>query len=74
MMFDFITILLVGGLLLVAAYTAFQFLGRFPKRSIDDVAPFLRPAEAEELESLLDPAQEANFQLRLSRAEFTEST
>lgn len=71
MMFDFITILLVGGLLLVAAYTAFQFLGKFPKRTIDDVTPFLRPAEAHEIEGLLDPAQEANFRLRLSRDEFT---
>jgi hypothetical protein len=70
MMFDLITIVVVGCVLIVAAYTALQFLGKFPRRTIDDVAPFLRPAEAHEFESLLDPAQEINFQLRLSPQEF----
>jgi hypothetical protein len=72
MMFDIITIFLVGILLLVAVYTAIQFRGKFPKRTIDDVTPFLRPAEQEELESLLDPAQEANFRLRMSSQEFED--
>lgn len=70
MMFDLITIFLVGGVLLFAGYTAFQFLGRFPKRTIDDVTPFLRPAEAHEFEALLDPALEVNFRLRLAPDEF----
>lgn len=70
MMFDLIAILIVGCVLLLAAYTALQFLGKFPKRTIDDVTPFLRPSEAHEFESLLDPAQEVNFRLRLSSAEF----
>src|ERR1051326_572034 len=70
MMFDLIAIVLVGGLLLFAGYTALQFSGRFPKRTIDDVTPFLRPAEANEFESLLDPAEEVNFRLRLSPVEF----
>jgi hypothetical protein len=70
MMFDLITIVVVGCVLIVAAYTALQFLGKFPRRTIDDVTPFLRPAEAQEFESLLDPAQEINFRLRLSPQEF----
>ncbi|HZD96508.1 MAG TPA: hypothetical protein VE133_19765 [Candidatus Sulfotelmatobacter sp.] len=70
MMFDLITIFLVTGVLMVAGYTAIQFRGKFPKRTIDDVTPFLRPAEAFEFESLLDPAQEVNFRLRLSPVEF----
>jgi hypothetical protein len=70
MMFDLITIFIVGSMLVVAGYTALQFLGKFPKRTIDDVTPFLRPSEAQEFESLLDPAQEVNFRLRLSPAEF----
>src|SRR5215475_13239896 len=72
MMFDLITIFLVGSVLLFAGYTAFQFLGKFPKRTIDDVTPFLRPAEAHEFEALLDPAQEVNFRLRLSPADFND--
>ena len=40
MIFDLITIVLVGIVLAFAAYTAFQFLGKFPTRSIDDVAPW----------------------------------
>jgi hypothetical protein len=72
MMFDIITIFLVGILLLFAIYTAIQFRGKFPKRTIEDVTPFLRPAEHAELESLLDPAQEANFRMRLSPQEFAD--
>jgi len=72
MIFDLIAILLVGTLLLFAGYAALQFLGKFPKRSMEDVAPFLRPAESQELESLLDPALEANFGLRMSRPEFRQ--
>ena len=71
MMFDLITIFFVGSLLLFAGYTAFKFLGKFPKRTIDDVTPFLRPSEAHEFEGLLDPAQEVNIRLRVSPAEFT---
>jgi hypothetical protein len=72
MTFDLIVIALVGILLLFAIYTAVQFLGRYPKRTIDDVTPFLRPAEPQELESLLDPSQEANFRLRMSANEFAD--
>ncbi|HEY2363583.1 MAG TPA: hypothetical protein VGK36_20860 [Candidatus Angelobacter sp.] len=72
MMFDIIIILLVGILLLFAVYTAIQFRGKYPKRTIEDVAPFLRPAEHDELESLLDPAQETNFRIRMAPQEFTE--
>lgn len=71
-MFDIITIFLVGTLLLVAIYTAIQFRGKHPKRTIEDVTPFLRPAEHDELESLLDPAQETNFRMRMSPQEFAE--
>jgi hypothetical protein len=71
MMFDLIVISLVGILLLFAIYTAIQVLGKYPKRTIDDVTPFLRPAEPEELEALMDPAQEANFRLRMSPQEFS---
>lgn len=70
MIFDLITIFLVGLLLLFAAYTALQFLGKFPRRTMEDVTPYLRPADFEELQSLLDPAHEVNFRLRLSRNEF----
>ena len=71
-MFDIIIILLVGILLLFAIYTAIQFRGQFPKRSIEDVTPFLRPAEHDELSLLLDPAQETNFRMRMSPQEFAE--
>ncbi len=71
-MFDIIIIFLVGTLLLFAIYTAIQFRGKFPKRSIEDVTPFLRPAEHDELESLLDPAQETNFRMRMSPQEFAD--
>jgi hypothetical protein len=72
MMFDIITIFLVGILLLFAIYTAIQFRGKYHRRTIEDVTPFLRPAEHDELESLLDPAQETNFRMRMSPQEFTE--
>lgn len=72
MMFDIITIFLVGILLIVAVYTAVQYRGKFPKRTIEDVTPFLRPAEHDELESLLDPAQETNFRIRMSPQEFQD--
>lgn len=71
-MFDIITIFLVGILLLFAIYTAIQFRGKFPKRTIEDVTPFLRPAEHDELESLLNPAQETNFRMRMSPQEFAD--
>jgi hypothetical protein len=72
MMFDIITIFLVGILLLFAIYTAIQFRGKFHKRTIEDVTPFLRPAEHDELESLLNPAQETNFRIRMSPQEFAD--
>jgi hypothetical protein len=53
-------------------YTVLQFLGKFPSRTIDDVRPYLRRTELQELEEILDPANEANFQLRLSPAEFRQ--
>jgi hypothetical protein len=72
MMFDVITLFLVGILLLFAIYTAIQFRGKFPKRTIEDVTPFLRPAEQDQLESLLNPAQEANFRMRMAPQEFAD--
>jgi RNA-binding protein YlmH len=70
MMFDIITIFLVGLVLLFATYTALQLLGKFPRRTLDDVTPYLRPAELQEIQELLDPAQEVNFRLHLSPEEF----
>ncbi len=70
MMFDVIIIFSVGIFLLLAVYTAMQFRGKFPQRTVDDVTPYLRPAESSELEALLDPAQEANFRMRMSPQEF----
>jgi hypothetical protein len=70
MIFDLITIVAVGLILVFAGYTALQFLGKFPRRTVEDVTPYLRPAEFEELESLLNPAHEVNFRLRLSQDEF----
>lgn len=70
MMLDIIIIFAVGIFLLFAVYTAIQFLGKFPQRTIDDVTPYLRPAESSELEALLDPGQEANFRMRMSPQEF----
>ena len=72
MIFTLITIFLVGVILLMAIYTVLQFLGKFPARTIDDVRPYLRPTELQELEEILDPANEANFQFRLSPAEFRQ--
>jgi hypothetical protein len=68
--FDLVTIFLIAVILLFAAATALQFLGKFPHRTFDDVTPYLRPAEFEELELLLDPAAEVNFRLRLPGNEF----
>jgi len=70
MMFDIITIFLVGLVLLFATYTALQLLGKFPRRTLDDVTPYLRPAELQEIQDLLDPAREVNFRLHLSPEEF----
>jgi hypothetical protein len=72
MIFTLITIFLVGVILLMGIYTVLQFLGKFPSRTIDDVRPYLRRTELQELEEILDPANEANFQLRLSPAEFRQ--
>jgi hypothetical protein len=72
MTFDFIVIFLVGILLLFAGYTVIQVRGKFPQRTIEDVTPFLRPAEFQELESLLDPGQEASFRIRMAPREFAE--
>ncbi len=72
MIFDLITIFGVGAILLFGGYTAWQFLGKFPRRTMDDVTPYLRATDFNELESLLDPAQEVNFRLRLSPLEFRE--
>jgi hypothetical protein len=72
MMFDIIIIFLVGILLLFAIYTVIQLRGKHPKRTIEDVTPFLRPAEHDELEQLLDPALETNFRLRMAPQEFAE--
>ena len=44
-MFDIIIIFLVGTLLLFAIYAAVSFAVSFPKISIEDMTPFLRPAE-----------------------------
>ena len=71
-MFDLIVIALVGILLLFAIYTAVQVLGRYPSRTMDDVTPFLRAAEPQELELLLDPAHEMSFRLRMPHKEFAE--
>ncbi|HEV8183079.1 MAG TPA: hypothetical protein VGQ61_11950 [Candidatus Angelobacter sp.] len=70
MMFDLIIIFLVSVALLVAIYTAIQFRGKFPKRTLEDVMPFLRPAEYQEIEALMDPAHETAFRLRMSPDEF----
>jgi len=70
MMFDIIIILLVGLALLVAIYTAIQFRGKFPKRTLEDVMPFIRPAEYQEIEALMDPAHETAFRLRMPPDEF----
>src|SRR5947207_7700768 len=67
-----ITIFLVGLILLMGIYTVLQFLGKFPSRTIDDVRLYLRPTELQELEEILDPANEANFQFKLSPAEFRQ--
>ena len=72
MIFDLITLVAVGGILLFGGYTALQFLGKFPRRTMDDVTPYLRATDFHELESLLDPALEVNFRLRLSPREFRE--
>jgi hypothetical protein len=72
MTFTLITIFLVGVILLMGVYTVLQFLGKFPARTIDDVKPYLRPTDLQELEEILDPANEANFQLRLAPSEFRQ--
>lgn len=71
MIFDFLTIFLLGGLLLLAFYTVLRFLGKFPGRTIDDVMPYLRPTDMATLEAILGPGDEVNLRLRLSREEFS---
>jgi hypothetical protein len=70
MTFDLIIIFLVSIVLLVAIYIAIQFRGKFPKRTLEHVTPFLRPAESQEIEALMDPGQETTFRLRMSPNEF----
>jgi hypothetical protein len=70
MTFDLIIIFLVSIALLVAIYTVIQFRGKFPTRTLEDVTPFLRPAESQEIEALMDPGQETTFRLRMSPNEF----
>ena len=70
MTFDLIIIFLVSIALLVAIYTVIQFRGKFPTRTLEDVTPFLRPAESHEIEALMDPGQETTFRLRMSPDEF----
>lgn len=70
MIFDLITIGLVGLVLAFAGFTVLQFLGKFPTRTRDDVSPYLRSADVEELEGLLDRTQEANLRFQLSPREF----
>jgi len=61
MMFDIITIFLVGHTAVICYLHGHQFRGKFPKRSIDDVTPFLRPSEQDELESLPRSCPRSNF-------------
>jgi hypothetical protein len=70
MIFDLITIGLVGLVLAFAGFTVLQFMGKFPTRTRDDVSPFLRPSDVEELETLLDRTQEANLRFELSPTEY----
>ena len=72
MIFDLITIFILGVLLLLAIYTVLKYLGKFPDRTIDDVAPYLRPTDLETFESILGPAEEFNFRLRLPAREFRQ--
>ena len=72
MIFDFLTIFLLSGLLLLAFYTVLRFLGKFPGRTIDDVTPYLRPTDMAVFEAILGPAEEINFKLRLSPEEFRQ--
>jgi hypothetical protein len=70
--FDFITIFILGALLLLAFYTVLRFLGKFPGRTIDDVTPYLRPTDMATFEAILGPAEEVNYRLRLSPQEFRQ--
>ena len=70
MIFDLITIALVGLVLAFAGFTVLQFLGKFPTRTRDDVSPYLRPTELQELEALLDPVQETNLRFELAPRQF----
>ena len=72
MIFDLITIFILGGLLLTAIYTVLKYLGKFPDRTIDDVAPYLRPTDLETFESILGPAEEFNFRLRFPAKQFRQ--
>ncbi len=72
MIFDLITIALAGSFFGLAIYAVVRFLGKFPRRTVEDVAPYLRPMELQDLEAMLDPAGEVNFRLRLSRHEFSQ--
>src|SRR5690348_5755026 len=72
MIFDLITIFLVGMILLFAAFAALHFLGRFPQRNVADVVPYLRRTEIEELDALLDSVQEKSLKFQLPAPEFRE--
>lgn len=72
MIFNLITIVATVAILLFGGFTALQFLGKFPRRTMEDVTPYLRATDFEELELLLNPAHEVNFRLRLSSREFRD--
>ena len=72
MIFDLITIFFMGVLLLLAIYIVFKFLGKFPNRTVHDVAPYLRPTDMETFQAILGPAEETDFRLRLSPEEFSQ--
>ncbi|HYL93746.1 MAG TPA: hypothetical protein VEW69_11395 [Alphaproteobacteria bacterium] len=72
MIFDIALIFLAGAAFLLAAYGVLRHLGRFSNRSAEDVVPYLRPVDLQELEMLLDPALEVSFRMKLSSQEFRQ--
>ncbi|HEY6252907.1 MAG TPA: hypothetical protein VI685_23355 [Candidatus Angelobacter sp.] len=65
--------ILLGVLTLLVAVFLYEWIYRFSERTANDVIPYLRSINLEEVKTLLDPATESYLRLKSSRQEFKRS-
>jgi hypothetical protein len=65
-----ITFLMMAAILFLLLSTLLQLWLRFPKRTVDDLIPFLLPVSLEEINRLFDPRQEALLRCSTCDQEF----